>query len=267
MKTNSSVPDPGRPEPDFRTFLREELARRCRDNPQYSLRAFAGKLGLDHSSLSQILRGKRTLTEANIRRLASALELPASECERFLALHAACSGGDLASQEFRRLRADVVQAVSDWHHYAILELLHLPSFQADSRWIARVLDIEVDEVNAALARLTRLRLLQMGEAGRWVDLSGDTVASFCEFTEEALRRLSEELGARARAAQEQQPQARSLRRSTTLTLDTGRLPAVRARIESFHGELLELVGEPEDRDEVYQLELHLFPLTNIETQS
>ena len=47
------------------------------------------------------------------------------------------------------------------YHFAILELTRLSEFRADSRWIARVLDISVDEVNVALQRLIRLDLLDM----------------------------------------------------------------------------------------------------------
>jgi hypothetical protein len=48
-----------------------------------------------------------------------------------------------------------------WYHFAILELTRLQDFQPDSRWIARVLGLNPDEVNIALARLMRLGLLEM----------------------------------------------------------------------------------------------------------
>jgi predicted enzyme related to lactoylglutathione lyase len=41
----------------FRELLQRELAKRCAENPQFSLRAFAKALRIDHSTLSQILRG------------------------------------------------------------------------------------------------------------------------------------------------------------------------------------------------------------------
>ena len=59
----------------FREFLQRKLAQSCANNPQYSLRAFAKSLGTDHSTLSQILRGKRRLTAETIRALARQLKL------------------------------------------------------------------------------------------------------------------------------------------------------------------------------------------------
>ena len=53
----------------FRERLQAELAARCERNPGYSLRAFANSLGIDHATLSQLMRGKRSMTEATVRRL------------------------------------------------------------------------------------------------------------------------------------------------------------------------------------------------------
>ncbi|HLN29547.1 MAG TPA: hypothetical protein VK395_17495 [Gemmataceae bacterium] len=46
----------------FRLYLQAELGRRCAGNAQYSLRAFAKFLAIDHATLSQLLRGKRRCT-------------------------------------------------------------------------------------------------------------------------------------------------------------------------------------------------------------
>lgn len=60
----------------FREVLQEELIRRRARNPRYSLRAFARALALDHSSLSQLLRGRRRVTTRAIRRIGAILRLP-----------------------------------------------------------------------------------------------------------------------------------------------------------------------------------------------
>lgn len=57
----------------LRTILTKEFERRRAVNPRYSLRAMARSVGLEHSTLSQLLRGKRTLTWKSIRRIAQRL--------------------------------------------------------------------------------------------------------------------------------------------------------------------------------------------------
>jgi hypothetical protein len=57
----------------MRAVLEAELSRRRARNPRYSLGAFAHSLGLDHSTLSQNLRGERKLTLRMAERLEARL--------------------------------------------------------------------------------------------------------------------------------------------------------------------------------------------------
>jgi transcriptional regulator with XRE-family HTH domain len=132
----------------FRLFLQHELAARQARNPQYSLRAFAKRLDVDHATLSQWLRGRRPMTRRTIETLARRLRLPAKQVRVFVE-HRAPEGPDLA----------------------ILELTRRRGFRADTRWIAAQLDVSVDEANIALHRLLHLDLLRMDAADRWIDTS------------------------------------------------------------------------------------------------
>ncbi len=70
-------------EQDFRSFLQDELEKRCKKNPRFSLRAFARTLEVEPSALSKILHGKRALTPKMLMRMASHLGLPEQDIERF----------------------------------------------------------------------------------------------------------------------------------------------------------------------------------------
>ena len=124
----------------FRRLLQQELERRRMRNPRYSLRAFARALALDHSSLSQFLTGRRRLTPRSIRRLGAALRLSPREIESLC---------------------------GEANDEALLHVVGTPLFRADSRWLATVLGIPIDEVNQSLQRLVRLRALRMTSAARW----------------------------------------------------------------------------------------------------
>jgi transcriptional regulator with XRE-family HTH domain len=118
----------------FRSLLARELARRSARNQRYSLRAFAGHLRVDHATLSQWLRGRRTITPRTVALLAPRL--------------GATTGAPPEA--------------------AILALVAAAGFQADSRWIARTLGVSVDDVNMALQQLLRLGRLQMATRYAWV---------------------------------------------------------------------------------------------------
>ena len=50
----------------FRFWLQKQYSERSRKNPSYSLRAFAGLLKLDASTVSQILSGKRAPSKKSL---------------------------------------------------------------------------------------------------------------------------------------------------------------------------------------------------------
>ena len=124
----------------FREILQDELRRRCARNPRYSLRAFARSLGRDHSSLSQLLRGRRRITTRVIRRIGMLLRLPLHEIELYCA---------------------------EENDVALARIVGTDLFRADSRRLASVLGISIDEVNVSLQRLLRLGALRMTAADRW----------------------------------------------------------------------------------------------------
>lgn len=182
------------PSSSFRIYLQSELARRCSNNPQYSLRSFALQLEIDHSTLSQILRGKRGLTRRMIERLGAKLELDAAEINSFAEHeHASTEAGSRTLRERRRAVMDAASLVSEPSHYAILELIRVDGFQPDSRWIARTLDLTVDDVNLAVSRLLRFGLLEMAGRNCWIDRTESLVHNEEEFAAFALQKLANQL--------------------------------------------------------------------------
>ena len=124
----------------FRSVLRGELERRQAANIRYSLRSFARDLSVDHSTLSQILRGKRRLTRRNVRAFGRRLHLAAPQIAELCALE---------------------------NEAAVLAALDRPTFKADSRWVASMVGIPLDEVNVTLQRLLRKRIVAMTTRARW----------------------------------------------------------------------------------------------------
>jgi transcriptional regulator with XRE-family HTH domain len=134
----------------FRHVLQGEFDRRCAANTRYSLRAFARSLGVDHSTLSQILRGKRRITARNVRALGRRMRLGS---------------------------ADIAELCAAEHEAAVLAAIERPGFRADSRWVSAVAGIPLDEVNVALQRLLRKRMMTMSGRNVWEGKgAGGTVA-------------------------------------------------------------------------------------------
>jgi transcriptional regulator with XRE-family HTH domain len=125
---------------DLPAMLGAELARRRARNPRYSLRAFARALGTHHSTLSQILHRRRRLTSRAIHQLGARLGLSSTE------IHEARREENCAV--IQRLTGDA-------------------RFRADSRWIAMMSGIPLDDVNVALHWLLHSRRLVMRSRTTW----------------------------------------------------------------------------------------------------
>lgn len=120
--------------------LAAEYRRRRGINPRYSLRAFARALGTHHSTLSQILQGRRRLTSRAVRRLGPRLGMSPAE---------------------------IAEACLDESCAAILRLVADRRFRPSSRWIATMTGIPLDDVNLALHRLLYRRQLVMRTTTSW----------------------------------------------------------------------------------------------------
>jgi transcriptional regulator with XRE-family HTH domain len=247
------------PDTSFRLFLQSELARRCARNAQYSLRAFALHLGVDHSTLSQWLRGRRPITARSIETIGAKLGVSADAIQRYIE-HS--GRDDAATHPADILTGDTLSVIADWYHFAILELTRLAGFRCDSRWIARVLDISVDEVNLAIQRMIRLDLLDMESADRWVDRSGDARMSLESLPPDTFERQQEQSKRLSIAAVRTVPVTVREHSSITLAINSARLPRAVELIARFRQQLIDLLQDGA-ADDVYQIEVALFPITTI----
>jgi transcriptional regulator with XRE-family HTH domain len=125
----------------FQRLLQSEFHRRRSANGRYSLRSFARHLALDHSTLSQMLRGKRRMTPRKVRAIGRKLGLDAAA----IAEHCAAE-----------------------NDAAVLAALGRPGFRADSRWLSTMTGLPLDDVNVALQRLLRKRMLVMSSRESWL---------------------------------------------------------------------------------------------------
>ncbi len=244
---------------DFRLFLQRELVERCRRNPKYSLRAFAKSLGIVPSALSDMLNGKRTITPASIQRLGLALGLNLSEVRSFTEGRKA-----KPSQDFQQLTLDTFAIISDWYHYAILELMKVKGFKSDLNWIARALGISKSEVNAAFERLCRVGLIAVDKRGRWRDTSGGFSTNIIDsnITSAGNKKLQRQfLEMSIKALEHLPPQVRN-HTSMTMPINPKKLPEAIARIKDFRRELCEFLENEKDLKEVYNLSISLYPLSN-----
>ncbi|MEK7691021.1 MAG: TIGR02147 family protein, partial [Bdellovibrionota bacterium] len=154
-----------------KAWLAGELESRCQRNPKYSLRAFARDLAISAPRLSRVLSGTEGISRSAATSLGKRLGLSKEETTHLCYL----AESQFARSRIRRAQArklielragadsnlqlDAFKIVSDWYHFALLELTLTTGFQNDPDWMARQLGISIHEVRGALERLKRLDAL------------------------------------------------------------------------------------------------------------
>jgi uncharacterized protein (TIGR02147 family) len=246
-------------EPSVRHILQEELVKRCRTNPAYSLRAFARSLRINHAALSQIINGKRPVSKKMLQRLAEALSLRPQEIESLQAQKTATQ-----SKKYLQLEADVFAVIADWYHFAILELMNVRGFRADALWIGRKLGVSTAEIKTALARLEKLKFIEIDRQGRLRSRVLDGTEQIHGRHSTTAKRLLQHQILRMSmiALNEISPEERS-HSSVIMAIDSSKIESARAIITKFRKEMDEFLSDPKqtNRDAVYALHVGLFPVS------
>ncbi len=244
--------------------LRQAFVEAQVRNPSYSLRAFARRLAISPSALSEIMAGKRRISRKIADRLTEKLCLEPRQRQAILTLFRAggAAAGDSAAGgiEYELLDADKFAAIADWYHFGILSLMETKDFQSDPQWIAARLNIRLRESVAALERLERLGLIKKTR-GKFSLTKGRLTSS------DGVRNLSLQRAHAANLALAQTSLAEDPVDSrdfcaTTMAIDPEKIPEAKQMIREFSDRLASFLETSGKQTEVYKLCLQLFPLSH-----
>lgn len=263
--------------PYYRKRLREELSRRIENNPRYSLRSFAKALNVEPGALSQILLGKRFLSEKMIERLLKRIELTPEERSEFIhsvamarkkhglvraspGLHQVLAEPTKpgSETEARDLTMDQFRVISDWYHFAILEMTRVKGFKPDARWISKRLGISAMEAKLALQRLIELELVENIQ-GRLIKTQDNFNTLDKSKTSTWHRRRQKQVLEKSLQSLENDPIEKRVHASVTFAIDPAKVTDARNRIQQFIWDMTSYMTQ-ENQKSVYEMTVNLFPL-------
>ena len=257
-------------EQDYRSILRGEIANRCEKNPRYSLRAFARDIGVSSSRLSEVLNGRYGLSRIAAAKIGSSIGWNKQECDVFCDLvdseHGRAKKVKAAakmrlaqrSSPYQQLSLDSFQVISDWYHYAILELTLLDNFQSRPRWIAQKLGLSENLVVPAIERLKRLNLLTE-KAGCLIATDAFT-ASTTDVPSDALKKFHRQLLEKAMSALQVQTVEERDYSHMILAIDRDHISEAKDVIKKFRRSFDTRFSGAPSKNQVYCLGLTFFRL-------
>jgi uncharacterized protein (TIGR02147 family) len=240
-------------------------------NSGFSLRAFAKKLGIQSSPLSEILRGKRKVSRSMAEKFAMKLMLDPTESMYLLKdfpaatkRNAAAKEKNLQDLEVMRLNAEKFTLIADWVHYAILNLTTTQDFISDPEWMAERLGVKREKIEQCLVRLLDLNLITRDDRGEFTRLYTSVKSPDDVATVSIKKSHLEDLEMAKEKLIECDVKQRDFT-SITIPFDEELMPEVKVLIRRFQNGIYDLMRNYEPR-EVYKMNTYLYPLTKREKE-
>jgi uncharacterized protein (TIGR02147 family) len=263
---------------DYRTFLRQALAEKSKQQEGYSLRAFAEKLRISNSYLSEVMNGKKALSVDLAFKVALKLNLTDLETQYFCLLVQLTQEEDpVYREEFQKrlnglnpkrkthdLSVDLFKIISEWYHLPILEMTYLPSFRATPEYVTRKLGISKSEAELAIKRLFRVELLEKDEKSdgkSQVKKAHNYLLTESAVPNSAFKQYHKQMLAKAVESIDEQTPKERMSATDVLALDSKYLPEVDRLSQEFSAAVMRLAEKSKVKDSVYALSVHFFNLT------
>jgi DNA-binding MarR family transcriptional regulator/plasmid maintenance system antidote protein VapI len=238
---------------DFMMNKFEELRK---VNRRISLRMVAYKIGITPGRLSELIRGKRPLSEFYFEKISSGLGLNQDERQKLRSY---------ISVNSRRFNSDRVLGVKSgsvaggWEEYAVLNLLKLSDGHKNVQWIANRLALAPEAVEQALSNLEGMELIRTENGD--IEIVHRRLITSYECGNEESREYYKKHLAKATQSLTEAPGASFT--GITLTVNPQQVPVAERMIERFRGRILRLLQQG-SQSEVYSLNIQMFPLSRPE---
>lgn len=244
----------------LRKVLSKNFEKLKQDSPQYSLRAFARKLGISPTAMSEMIHGKRVITRKTVTKMLDRLEIPAVDKDKIIKNENSRSAFIYEEKKFVEVDLNQNSHIAEWQYFAILSLAETEDFQADSKWIAQRLNISESLAHKSLQNLKELKVLTANEDGKFVPsgLQFKIESGLQETIFKTGHRDSLDLAKKALDDFDRELIDFS---SMTMAIDHEFLPEAKDLIRQFRRRLASFL-ESGKKEEVYKLNIQLFPLSS-----
>jgi uncharacterized protein (TIGR02147 family) len=261
---------------DFRDYMKDALAFEKTRNPSFSHRYLAQKLGLSTPNLILlVIQGKRNLTPTVRFKLSSFLKHTKKEAlyfERMVSFQQAKTHDERAMHYAsmlelkRKIKAAPIERqqyeyYNNWYNPVVRELICAPDFKGDYKTLAKKLSppISPEQVKRSVDLLLDLGLIKK-DGKRFIQMdplvsTGPVVDSIAVagFHRKTALLAAESFDRHTR-------QERTIT-SCTVSLCEEHFQMLKKESADLRKRALELAVEPDSANRVYQLNIHLFPVS------
>ncbi len=262
---------------DYRIYLQDFYQFKKGQKSSYSYRVFANKGGLGSPShLKMVIDGKRNLSIASIARYKSALGIKGKDNEYFEQLVFFTQSQDLEEKNrlFNRLitlrsgvalgKLDLSQYefLSQWFNVAIYVMLGISDFRATVDNIGMRLRYKVSpkEIAQSIELLIKLGLVTMVEKDQYRQVNG-ALGTDDRVRGMAIFKYHQQMLELAKSSLRYDSLEEREFAGVTISVSQKDLPTFKEKVRAFRKEMNELATMLKGEEEIYQINIQLFPLS------
>ena len=263
---------------NYRDFLRDSYVFLKETTGYFSYRYFSKKAGFSSPNyLKLVIEGDRNISEDSVHRFSMAFKLKTKEAdffERLVAFTQASNNSEKAEyalkilqskiyQQLHPLTKDRLEYYSRWYQIGVRELALCKNIKNDPAWVAQQFRPSLSEKQArdAIDSLIRLGMLKENKSKNLVACE-QNVTTPNEVTSSLVAIYHKEMMDKAKLSIDITDKKEREISSICVPVSEKTFEKMKNRIQDFKKELIALASEDQDPEQVYQLNLQLFPLTN-----
>lgn len=267
---------------NYRTYLKDYYADRKQRLSVFSYRYFCMKAGIKSPTLyKEVVEGKRNLTSKTMTQFAKGMGLSSSDSEYFYTLvyfnqSKSADEKQKLLERMRGLRRKITQHVvpldlyeyySCWHYPVIRELACILEWNNDYSILANAIipKIKKSEAKQAVIFLLEKKFLKRGTNGAYVQ-TNPAISSGTEVTSIGVRAFNEIMAQRGKESIKEFPPTIRDVRTLVVGISKKSYSLIKEETREYLDRIIRIVDDDKESDRVYNLNIHLFPLSTPPSQ-
>ncbi len=264
---------------NYRVFLKDKYDELKKESSSFSYRYFSMKCGYSSPNfLKLVMDGKRNLSEESIETFARFFKFDQSEkryFSRLVKFNQAKTSSErkelaeeiLKSSVFNRihpLAKDQFEYASHWYYVAVREILSTKKIKLDAKAISELIrpKLSVKKTEKILETLLRLGMIRKKD-NRYIQVeelvsTGDevTFSGVADYHRQMMNLASESIDTVERSLRDIS--------GVTISLSNEGVEELKIMVQKFRKNILELSERDRNKQSVYQVNMQMFPLSEVE---
>jgi uncharacterized protein (TIGR02147 family) len=267
---------------DYRKYLRDYYENRKAVDRGFTVRYIAENVGFKSASFfCQLISGRSNMSPELACKFSKFIGFNKKESDYFETLVSYNQAKNhpqkkklfekligFKQSKIRTIDSDLYEFYDKWYYNAIRELLFFYPFSGNFQELAKILNPSISpaEAQKAVALLEQWGLVKKEASGRYVRSDNQSITTGMEAQSFYINNYQHAVLDLAKEALDRFPRDERSLSTLTISLSPGGYNKIESEVHLFRRRMLIIAEEDARENRVYQMNIQLFPMTNVMTR-